>query len=131
MTFPVPVPDGAESVVFQFEMFDAGNDWWWAIDNVALLSTGGGGGDCVPSMGDIDGSGMVDFTDFLVLSANFGTGTTAAEGDIDCDGQVAFSDFLVLSTNFGQAVGAQAVPEPTGLGLAAFALLGLLVRRRR
>jgi hypothetical protein len=30
------VPTGATSVVFTFGLFDAGNDWWWAIDNIEV-----------------------------------------------------------------------------------------------
>ncbi|MHC4499220.1 MAG: LamG domain-containing protein, partial [Planctomycetota bacterium] len=29
-------PPGATSVVLTFGMFDAGNDWWWAIDNIEV-----------------------------------------------------------------------------------------------
>ena len=29
-------PAGAKSMVIQFGLFDAGNDWWWAIDNISL-----------------------------------------------------------------------------------------------
>ncbi len=29
-------PDGARSLVLEFGLFDAGNDWWWAIDNVEV-----------------------------------------------------------------------------------------------
>gem|GEM_PF-1142518 len=59
---------------------------------------------CIPNNGDIDGDGQVAFSDFLVLSRNFGaTDADLSMGDIDCDGQVAFSDFLVLSRNFGQS----------------------------
>ncbi|MBW7992675.1 MAG: LamG domain-containing protein [Planctomycetes bacterium] len=29
-------PAGAEKVVLTFGLFDAGNDWWWAIDNVEV-----------------------------------------------------------------------------------------------
>ncbi len=29
-------PEGASSLVLTFGLFDAGNDWWWAIDNVAV-----------------------------------------------------------------------------------------------
>lgn len=36
VTLELNVPDGADSVFFEFAMFEAGNDWWWAIDNVAL-----------------------------------------------------------------------------------------------
>ncbi|MBN2313906.1 MAG: hypothetical protein JXM79_08240 [Sedimentisphaerales bacterium] len=30
-------PEGAASVVLTFGLFDAGNDWWWAIDNVQVI----------------------------------------------------------------------------------------------
>ena len=29
-------PSGASSMVVNFGLYDAGNDWWWAIDNVAV-----------------------------------------------------------------------------------------------
>src|SRR5262249_27483885 len=29
-------PAGATNVVISFEMHDAANDWWWAIDNIVL-----------------------------------------------------------------------------------------------
>ena len=91
-----------------------------------------GDGSCVPGNGDLDGSGVVDFSDFLTLSANFGQEADAAGGDIDCSGTVAFADFLVLSANFGQTVGAASVPEPSGVLLLLFGFLATsLVRKRR
>ena len=30
-------PEGAQTVVVTFGMVDAGNDWWWAIDNVEVV----------------------------------------------------------------------------------------------
>ncbi|MCP4260043.1 MAG: LamG domain-containing protein [Planctomycetes bacterium] len=29
-------PEGARNVVLTFGLFDAGNDWWWAIDNIEV-----------------------------------------------------------------------------------------------
>jgi len=31
-------PEGAASVVLTFGLFDAGNDWWWAIDNIQVIA---------------------------------------------------------------------------------------------
>ena len=64
--------------------------------------------------GDLNGDRAVDFTDFLVLSTNFGeAGLEYSDGDINCDGEVGFADFLVLSENFGQSTAVAAVPEPS------------------
>ena len=132
LTFPIPYPEGATWVSVQFEMFDAGNDWWWAIDNVRLLGPGDAAMNPEECVGDIDGDCEVAFADFLILSANFGQAGAAAEGDLDGDGMVGFPDFLILSSNFGQAgsTGA-AVPEPTGLAMGWLAFIGLLSVRRR
>ncbi|MEM8947455.1 MAG: LamG domain-containing protein [Planctomycetota bacterium] len=35
---PISNPGGASSVQFEFGMTDAGNDWWWAIDNIQVFS---------------------------------------------------------------------------------------------
>ncbi|NLH44301.1 MAG: discoidin domain-containing protein [Planctomycetes bacterium] len=32
----IPNPPGAGSMVLTFGLFDAGNDWWWAIDNIVV-----------------------------------------------------------------------------------------------
>jgi hypothetical protein len=84
---------------------------------------------CDPnSQGDLDGNGSVEFADFLVLSANFGSEVGShTEGDIDCSGDVAFADFLIMSANFGSTVGAEAasVPEPSALALLSFAGLSI------
>jgi hypothetical protein len=31
-------PEGASSAVLTWGMFDAGNDWWWAVDNISLFT---------------------------------------------------------------------------------------------
>ena len=58
-------------------------------------------------LADIDGNGTVGFSDFLILSANFGQ--QEAEGDLDDDGEVGFGDFLILSESFGDSLQAKEV----------------------
>ena len=84
--------------------------------------------------GDANGDGSVAFSDFLTLSANFGSSGFYTDGDFDKDGTIAFSDFLLLSSNFGQSSAvAAAVPEPSSVAMALLGVVGLLTitRRRR
>lgn len=53
-----------------------------------------------PTLGDADLNGAVEFSDFLVLSANFGKVGRWSQGDFDRDGVVALSDFQLLADNF-------------------------------
>ncbi len=71
----------------------------------------------------------VNGIDFGRWKANFGTGPLAdADGDGDSDG----ADFLVWQRQFGRTgAGVVAVPEPTGMAVAAVSSVGLLVIRRR
>lgn len=74
--------------------------------------------------GDADLNGIVDFTDFLALSASFGQEAGWVAGDFDGDSLVGFSDFLLLSDNFGGANRIQPVPEPIAMpGLILVATL--------
>lgn len=81
-----------------------------------------------PSLrGDADGSGTVEFSDFLTLSGNFGQPGAFTDGDFDLDGEIGFSDFLALSQNFAAAGQTASVPEPR-FHAAWIALMGLLAR---
>ena len=87
-----------------------------------------------PSLrGDADGDGEVQFSDFVILSENFGSAGQYTDGDFDKDAEVQFSDFVILSGNFGQSGGAvaAAVPEPAGMTLAVIGLLLAGCARRR
>ena len=83
--------------------------------------------------GDLDGDGEIAFSDFLVLSANFGQDAASyADGNIDLTGGVEFADFLILSDNFGKTPGdVVAVPEPNCCVLVCFGFLGIVVLEKR
>lgn len=81
--------------------------------------------------GDLDGNGSVEFSDFLVLSANFASDLTSyADGNIDLTDGIAFADFLILSANFGQSFGAVPVPEPASWQFVFVSGLAFLPARR-
>ncbi len=58
---------------------------------------------------DLDGDGDVDFQDFLIFVAAFGTSVGDAgyhaAADLDGDGMVVFRDFLIFANAFGEPVG--------------------------
>jgi len=56
-------------------------------------------------VGDVDGDGEVGFSDFLIVSSNYGDSpATREQGDLDGDCKVGFSDFLLVSNNYGEIV---------------------------
>jgi hypothetical protein len=50
---------------------------------------------------DFNLDNKVNLTDFGILQANFGAGTTRAQGDADGDGDVDLSDFGILQSSMG------------------------------
>ena len=70
-----------------------------------------------PSL-DFDGSGIVDFPDFLMFISAFGSeegqNKYDAKYDLNSDGKIAFEDFLILTDNFGKNVVAQKSPTSSG-----------------
>ncbi|BBO31768.1 hypothetical protein [Lacipirellula parvula] len=89
-----------------------------AINNAARLA------------GDYDRNDLVDGADFLAWQRAFGA-TTELSADGSLNKVVDADDLVVWKEGFGHSwpstVGAAVVPEPTGLGLLAWALL--FVRR--
>ena len=103
---------------------DAGEEWIFGIDDVSIT---------LAAAGDTNFDGEVKFDDFLVLAENFGDAGGWEQGDFSGDGQIRFQDFLSLAENFGGAANASAaaVPEPRGISIALFGLLGLIGFRKR
>ena len=68
-----------------------------------------------PSL-DFDGSGIVDFPDFLMFVSAFGSeegqDKYEVKYDLNSDGKIAFEDLLILTDNFGKSVVAQKPPTP-------------------
>lgn len=93
-----------------------------------------------PIVGDFDFDDIVGFSDFLILSANFGTDPNSQPrwdlGDADLSGgTIGFPDFLLLQQHFGETrvTGeAMAAPEPTANITAMLGCVAVLmfVRRR-
>ena len=64
--------------------------------------------------GDFDGSGTVDFPDFIAFAGAFGS--AQAKYDLDGNGTVDFADFLAFVQVFGQTViGVPAAPTEEGI----------------
>ncbi len=91
-----PQAEGAFAGVIQVVSDDPDH----AVMSVSLTGTG----IFVPADArtDFDGSGKVDFNDFLAFIKNFGT--TAEHFDIDGSGKVDFADFLTFTQSFGKSV---------------------------
>ncbi len=127
----------------EFALGDSGDDWWWAMDNMFMISM-----TTVP--GDMDINGILDeqdIDDFAqamhstkdYIASHFGEfpATRGSEDsvfdfdDIDWfvqllnDNAIAASRDTVLT-----AIAAQAIPEPT-TGVLAMLTLGALLARRR
>ena len=52
--------------------------------------------------GDIDGDGVVGFSDFLAFAQAFGKPNPPPKADLNGDGRVDFSDFLIFAQHFGK-----------------------------
>lgn len=76
-------------LMLRFEILDAGNDWWWAIDNLTIT------GRC---LADVNLDGIVSPADFSAWIVAFNTGTIAA--DQNADGSVSPGDFSAWIQNF-------------------------------
>jgi hypothetical protein len=59
-------------------------------------------------LGDIDGDGVVNLTDFSIFAGDYGKDTsrgavlTSPDPDMNCDGTVDLTDFSIFDTYYGQ-----------------------------
>lgn len=54
-----------------------------------------------PLVGDLDGDGVVEFSDLVILLRHFGSAGDLPDGGIDGDGFVGFDDLVLLARNDG------------------------------
>lgn len=99
-TLPMALTVWDDKLFFAADDVVHGNELW-VID---LAAQAAAQQQSVEPQADINSDGIVDFVDFLILSANFGSETDqgGAAGDFDNNGQVDFTDFLVLADAFGK-----------------------------
>ncbi len=108
----------------------------WTIGTLALTDNGTGTiyltGLSKGTPGDVDGNGVVDAADYIIIKQNFGmTGTAArTDGDLSGDHDVNWTDLQMLMTALAATTPEQ-TPEPATLGLLAIGAMGLLKRRRK
>ena len=94
-------PEGAKSMQITWGLFDAGNDWWWAIDNIELTGGGGGG-----SPYDFNNDGMVDVADIDLMLGEVKTGTNSGNFDLNNDNLVNTADIdALLADGFNSYIG--------------------------
>ena len=81
-------PAGASSMRLTFGLTEAGNDWWWAIDNLEISGEGGTGGVITPlQAGDANQDLSFDQFDLIAVqqAAKYLTGEAATWGEGDWD----------------------------------------------
>jgi hypothetical protein len=147
-------------MVLEFSLVDAGNDWWWAIDNLEITGIGGTGGIVTPlQAGDADQDLDFDQLDLVKVqvAAKYLTGQPATWGEGDWnaapggsvgsppqgDGQfnqldiiAALNHGLYLTGSYGATAGAgsadfAAVPEPATMMLLICGAMGLAIMGSR
>ena len=92
---PVPTADYLNGLVDEVRVFSFPSGEFKPASDLLFRS----------QMGDANGDGRVDFSDFNILAGNFGkSGVGFAGGDFNHDGIVDFADFNLLIQNFGQVL---------------------------
>ncbi len=129
--------------LLEFGLTDAGDDFWWAMDNMQMISLTSVDGD-MDLDGFLDEDDIDDFAQAMhstndYIATHFGE-FPATRGSLDSVFDFDDIDWFVNLLNGGgiaasratiiAAIDAQAVPEPSSVCLAAL-LLGVALTRRR
>jgi hypothetical protein len=106
---------GSDRVTLVWDDGDILNQWL----EVTVKSDANGGGLGLAAddvfyfgniVGDWDGDGVVDATDFGALLGEFGQSGAGLAGDFNADGQVGLADFVILRSRFGETVATPTFP---------------------
>ncbi len=102
----VPVTAGSLDGTVTFISNASGDPVIVSLSGTAISSSTGDSESAL--LGDIDGSGSVDFTDFLSFARAFGATSEDAlydaRADLDSNGSIDFSDFLTFAGQFGKSL---------------------------
>lgn len=90
-------PAGAASMRVQFEMFDATNDWWWAVDNIIVAAQGG---DPISPPGPFDLT-VPMFNDTPAVPVSWSQAINALTYDVIFANDEAFTDIAFETTTTG------------------------------
>lgn len=83
-------------------------------------------------IGDANFDDIIDFDDYAIIDVGFLNGLSGwHNGDFDLNGVIDFDDYALIDAAYlGQGGPGTVIPEPSGIALAATALIGLMFRRR-
>jgi hypothetical protein len=107
---PIHNPPGAATAQLTFQMLQAGNNWFWAIDNVQIGTI-----DSADVPGDYNADGRVNAADYVVWRNQEGTNFALPNRNPALNGPIGQGDYNFWVANFGSPGGSGSglsVPEP-------------------
>jgi hypothetical protein len=90
-------PSGANSMRLQWEMYDAVNNWWWAIDNIQVAAQGGQPVD-PPAAFTVT---VPTFNDSPIVTVSWTQSLNATNYDVIFANDAAFTDVAILQNTTG------------------------------
>lgn len=87
-------PSGATTMRVRFEMYDATNDWWWAVDNIQVA---GVGGEPIEPPSDFNLS-IEQFNDTTVVPMSWTQALNAVEYEVIFANDAEYTDVVLAET---------------------------------